>query len=91
MGSFGMVAAGLVDTACTLGESYGIPRSELLYIAALEPNEIRDPGARVSGQALFDIVSYLLERTGDRALGIRFAKTMDLRTQGFWATRSSPV
>jgi AraC-like DNA-binding protein len=84
MGAFGMVAAGLVDAACTLGESYGIPRSELLYVAALEPAEIRDPGARVPGESLFEAVSYLLERTGDRGLGIRFAKTMDLRTQGFW-------
>jgi AraC-like DNA-binding protein len=84
MGAFGLVAAGLVDAACTLGESYGIPRSELLYVAALEPREIRDPGARVSGDALTEIVSYLLERTGDRGLGIRFAKSLDLRTQGFW-------
>jgi AraC-like DNA-binding protein len=79
-----LVAAGIVQVACQLGERYGVPRSELLYVAALEPEELRDPDARVPADALLDIVRYLLERTGDRSLGIRFAEVMDLRTQGFW-------
>jgi hypothetical protein len=85
MHAYGTVAAGLVDTLCTLGESrYGVPRSELLYVGALEAKELRDAGAQVPGEALLDMVSYLLERSGDRALGIRFAEATDLRTQGFW-------
>jgi AraC-like DNA-binding protein len=85
MSAQGMVAAGIVDVLCTLAEQkYGIARSELLYVAALEPEEIRDPGARVPAEALLDLTLHLLERSGDRSLGIRFAEAMDLRTQGFW-------
>ncbi len=84
VGTGGKVAAGLIDLACTAGEARGIPRSELLYVAALEPEELADPDARLPGAALIDIVSHLLQRTGDRSLGVRFAEATDLRTQGFW-------
>lgn len=85
MRSSGMVAAGIVDAACAVGERhYGIPRSELLYAGALEAAELRDPGAHVPAQSLLEIVSCIVERSGDRAFGIRFAEAMDLRTQGFW-------
>jgi AraC-like DNA-binding protein len=79
-----MVAAGIVDVACAVGERYGITRAELLYVGALEPSDLRDPAARVPSDALLDITRYLLERSGDRSFGIRFAEAMDLRTQGFW-------
>ena len=79
-----MVAAGVVQVACQLGERHGISRAELLYVGALEPKEISDPDTRVPADALVEMLSYLLERTGDRSLGLRFAEAMDLRTQGFW-------
>jgi AraC-like DNA-binding protein len=78
------VAAGVIQVACQLGERYGIPRTELLYVAALEPEELSDPDARVPSNALLEMVLYMIERTGDRSIGIRFAEAMDLRTQGFW-------
>ena len=85
MGDYGTVAAGLAETLCTLAETrYGVPRSELLYVAALEPRELGDAGAQIPGDALLEMVSYLLERSQDRALGIRYAEATDLRTQGFW-------
>lgn len=85
MHAYGTVAAGLVDTLCTLGESnYGVPRSELLYVGALEASDLRDAGAQVPAASLLEMVTYLLERTRDRALGIRYAEATDLRTQGFW-------
>jgi AraC-like DNA-binding protein len=85
MHAYGTVAAGLVDTLCTLGErQYGVPRSELLYVGALEVKELRDAGAQVPAVALLEMVTYLLERSQDRALGIRYAEATDLRTQGFW-------
>jgi AraC-like DNA-binding protein len=84
MSTRGMVAAGILDVACGVGERLGVPRSELLYVAALEPDDLRDPGRRLDGEAAFAIVRHILERTGDRALGIRLAEAMDLRTQGFW-------
>lgn len=80
----GKVAAGLIEVACTVGERFGVPRSELLYVAALEDEDLRDPSRRVSSDAIVAISRYLLERTGDRSLGIRFAEATDLRTQGFW-------
>jgi AraC-like DNA-binding protein len=84
MSARGKVAAGIVEVACTVGERLGVPRSESLYVAALESEDLRDPSRRVSSDAIVAISRYLLERTGDRALGIRYAEAMDLRTQGFW-------
>jgi AraC-like DNA-binding protein len=80
----GMVGAGIVDVACRVGEGLGLSRSELLYVAALEAEDLRDPGARVPAESLLELVQYILERGGDRSFGIRFAEAMDLRTQGFW-------
>jgi AraC-like DNA-binding protein len=80
----GKVAAGLLDVACAVGERLGVARSELLYMAGLEPEDLHDPSRRISSDAAFAIMRHILECTGDRSLGIRFAEAMDLRTQGFW-------
>ena len=78
------VAAGIVDVTCRVGERYAIARAELLHAATLAPNSLDDPSKQLPLEALFDMLEYLLERTQDRSLGLRFAEAMDLRTQGFW-------
>ncbi len=80
----GKVSAGYVTLTLTVGESYGIPRSELLAAAALDANDVRDPSALVSSLALDDLLRFIVARTGDAGLGMRLAKALDLRTLGFW-------
>jgi AraC-like DNA-binding protein len=79
-----MVAAGIIEIACRVGESYGYPRAKLLAVGGLTPENIADPGARLPSYTLWRIVQHVVEQSGDRAFGLRFAETTDLRSQGFW-------
>ena len=79
-----LVAAGIIEIACRVGESYGYPRAELLSVAGLTASDIADPGARLPSYTLWRIVQHVVEQSGDRTFGLRFAETIDLRSQGFW-------
>ena len=78
------VHAGLFEVMCTVSAAYGVSREELLYVTALEPHEVEDPDASIPGSVVLDATRFMLERTGDMALGLRFAEANDLRVQGFW-------
>ena len=80
----GEVSAGYVSLACAVGEEYGIARSDLLQAAGLLAEDLRDPNALVGNGAFTGVLRFILRRTGDRALGLRMARVLDLRTQGFW-------
>lgn len=63
---------------------YGLQPKDLLDAAGLHADELRDPAAVVSLPAFERLLRFAMERTGDEALGLRFAEDSDLRTQGFW-------
>src|SRR5258708_15770808 len=81
----GMVAAGITRLMIDVGvQRYGVARSELLEAAGLDRRDLRGPNAFVPVSSLFDLVRFLLVRTGDPALGFRVADAVDLRMQGLW-------
>jgi AraC-like DNA-binding protein len=79
-----LVGAGIIETACRVGESHGMGRNELLRVGGLISTDLDDPDARLPSYALWRIVQHVVDRTGDRGFGLRFAEAMDIRAQGFW-------
>jgi AraC-like DNA-binding protein len=80
----GFVAAGLMSLVCDVGEQYGIARSELLSAAHIIGEELREPQARMPVTAWYRLLRFVLERSGDPALGLRLADAIDRHKQGFW-------
>ena len=79
------VAVSMVRWICETGERYyGLSHAELLDAAMLAEADLRDMNARVPAEASEDLLRYILERTGDEALGLRLAQHFELRKQGFW-------
>jgi len=65
-------------------EHYGLTRAELLQAAAISDDELADASALVPERALFALLRFIREKSGDPALGLRMADALDLRAQGFW-------
>lgn len=79
-----LVAAGIIEIACRVGESYGFTRRQLLAVGGLSAQDLADPDARLPSYTLWRIVQYVVEGSGDRSFGLRFSEAMELQSQGFW-------
>jgi AraC-like DNA-binding protein len=79
-----LIAAGIVSFLCDAAAECEIDRAALLAAAGLCPRDLGDPAALVPLAAFEAALRHLLARSGDRAIGLRLARAMDLRTQGFW-------
>jgi len=80
----GPLGAGILDLFGGVGEQYGIPRTELFRAAGLEANDARAPRGFVSRATVESLIRALHQRTGDPALGLRLARSFDIRALGFW-------
>src|SRR5690242_15745970 len=81
----GRIAAGNIKLACeAIERAYAIAPTELLDAAGLQEQDLRDPGVLLSADAMQDVLRFALERTQDPGMGLRLARALDLRMQGFW-------
>lgn len=78
------VAASMVKLYWTVADQYGISRDALVQDAGLNPIDLADPNGFVSQAASEALLRALIRRTRDPALGLRIARSFDLRTMGFW-------
>ena len=79
------VAVGLVKLACdSIVRSCGFTRAELLAGANLEPELLADPDTLIDMSSLVELLRWTRLRTSDPGLGVRLARVVDLREQGFW-------
>jgi AraC-like DNA-binding protein len=79
-----LVSATMVKLYWDIADQYGISRSELLAEAGLDDSELLDPNALVPRAASEALALAMIRRSNDPALGLRIARTFDLRTMGFW-------
>lgn len=75
------IGAGIVSLLCAAADGCEL---ELLAAAGLSAHDLSDPGALVPLAHFEAALRHLLARSGDRAIGLRLARGIDLRTQGFW-------
>src|SRR5688572_5594113 len=78
------VAAGVVSLLAEAADGCGVSAGDVLAAAGLEPGQLAEPSALLPVSVFERALRYLIERTGDRGLGLRMARAVDLRTQGFW-------
>ena len=78
------VAAGIVSLLAEAADGCGVKPGDVVEAAGLEPDQLVEPGALLPVSVFERALRYLIERTGDRGLGLRMARAVDLRTQGFW-------
>lgn len=78
------VAASTAKLYWEVAEQYGIARGELLTAAGLTALALNDPNALIPRDATDALLRALIQRADDPALGLRIARTFDLRTMGFW-------
>jgi AraC-like DNA-binding protein len=81
----GKVAVGVVSMFCDgLSDHYGLARAHSLAHVGLSERELSDPNGRVEMSTLVELLRFAQTQTGDPGLGLRLARTWDLRQQGFW-------
>ncbi|MET0385578.1 MAG: AraC family transcriptional regulator ligand-binding domain-containing protein [Polyangiales bacterium] len=78
------VAAGLLVWLADAAVSCGVARAALWEACGLDADALQDPSASVPLPVFEAALRCLLVHTGDRGLGLRLARPVDLRTQGFW-------
>lgn len=74
------VARPVLDAALQTAERFGFSRAETLEIAALDEEELADPDALVPERAEQAIWEFLVERTGNRGLGIEAGQALSRGT-----------
>ncbi|HET8937755.1 MAG TPA: AraC family transcriptional regulator ligand-binding domain-containing protein [Polyangiales bacterium] len=79
------IAVGVVSMFCdALAERYGVPRADSLMHAGLREADLSDPEGHVTMSTFVTLLRFGQTHTNDPALGLRLARTWDLRQQGFW-------
>ena len=79
-----------MNIACNaIARCTGLPRARVLEQAALDEPLLRDPDAMVDSAALITLLRFALAHTRDPGLGLRLARVLDLRDQGFWGISTS--
>lgn len=79
------IAVGVVSMFCDgLAERYGILRADSLAHAGLREADLSDPEGHVTMSTFVALLRFGQDQTNDPALGLRLARTWDLRQQGFW-------
>ena len=79
------IAVGLVNLACdSIVQSFGLSRAELLAGVELDPELLSDPDALIDMSTLVELLRWAQLRTSDPGLGLKLARLVDLREQGFW-------
>ena len=79
------IALGLVNLACdSIVKSYGLAKAELLTAIDLDPDLLSDPDTLIDMATLVELLRWTQLRTCDPGLGLKLARLVDLREQGFW-------